>query len=63
VFLIATTGDGDPPDTMKKSWSFLLRKDLGENPLKNLNFSVFGFGDSSYLKFNAMAKKLILRLE
>jgi len=28
IFIVATTGDGDPPTTMKNSWNFLLRKDL-----------------------------------
>ena len=29
VFVVATTGDGDPPPNMTKSWKFLLRSDLG----------------------------------
>jgi sulfite reductase alpha subunit-like flavoprotein len=62
VFIIATTGDGDPPSTMLNSWKFLLRKDLPKNSLENLNFTVFGLGDSSYDKFNAMAKKVTNRL-
>lgn len=62
VFLISTTGDGDPPTMMLNSWKFLLRSDLPKNSLANLNFSVFGLGDSSYEKFNAMAKKLTQRL-
>ena len=28
VFVVATTGDGDPPSTMVNAWKFLLRKDL-----------------------------------
>lgn len=59
---MATTGDGEPPSSMIKSWKFLLRKDLPSNSLKNLKFTVFGLGDSSYLLFNAMAKKLTKRL-
>jgi sulfite reductase alpha subunit-like flavoprotein len=58
IFIIATTGDGDPPTTMINSWKFLLRKDLPPNSLGGLNFTVFGLGDSAYEKFNAMAKKL-----
>jgi sulfite reductase alpha subunit-like flavoprotein len=59
---VATTGDGEPPSSMIKSWKFLLRKDLPSNSLKNLKFTVFGLGDSSYALFNAMAKKLTKRL-
>ncbi|CDW72589.1 nadph-dependent diflavin oxidoreductase 1 [Stylonychia lemnae] len=47
---------------MINSWKFLLRSDLPKNSLQQLNFSVFGLGDSSYEKFNAMAKKLTQRL-
>ena len=58
VFVIATTGDGEAPQTMLSAWKFLLRSDLPPNSLKGLKFSVFGLGDSSYALFNAMAKKL-----
>lgn len=47
---------------MLNSWKFLLRSDLPANSLKQLKFSVFGLGDSSYALFNAMAKKLTQRL-
>ena len=62
VFIIATTGDGEAPQTMLNAWRFLLRRDLPANSLKGLRFSVFGLGDSSYALFNAMAKKLTQRL-
>ena len=62
VFIIATTGEGEAPETMQNSWKFLLRRDLPANSLKQLKFSVFGLGDSSYALFNAMAKKLTQRL-
>lgn len=61
VFIVATTGDGDPPATMINSWRFLLRKDLPSGSLSQLKFTVFGLGDSTYDKFNAMAKKLTQR--
>lgn len=47
---------------MINSWRFLLRSDIPKDSLKNLNFTVFGLGDSTYEKFNAMAKKLTQRL-
>ena len=47
---------------MLNAWKFLLRSDLPANSLKQLNFSVFGLGDSKYELFNAMAKKLANRL-
>ncbi len=62
IFIVATTGDGEAPQTMRSSWKFLLRSDLPENSLKAVNFTVFGLGDSSYSLFNAMAKKLTQRM-
>lgn len=60
--MIATTGDGEPPQTMLNAWKFLLRADLPANSLSKLKFTVFGLGDSTYPLFNAMAKKLTQRL-
>eukprot|EP00111_Clytia_hemisphaerica_P002252 TCONS_00006308-protein len=62
VFVASTTGQGDPPDNMKKFWRFILRKDLPGSSLNGINFAVLGLGDSSYLKFNFIAKKLCKRL-
>jgi sulfite reductase alpha subunit-like flavoprotein len=58
LFVVSTTGNGEPPSNMFDSWKFLLRKDLPKDSLKNVYFSVFGLGDSSYELFNAMARKL-----
>ena len=62
VFVIATTGDGEPTQTMQNAWKFLLRSDLPGHSLKHVRFTVFGLGDSSYTLFNAMAKKLTQRM-
>ena len=57
IFVVSTTGDGEVPETMKNAWKFLLRSDLPATSLKQLKFTVFGLGDSSYALFNAAAKK------
>ncbi|XP_025204931.1 NADPH-dependent diflavin oxidoreductase 1 [Melanaphis sacchari] len=62
IFVCSTTGQGDQPDNMKKTWKFLLRKNLPSNSLANVEFAVLGLGDSSYVKFNHVAKKLYRRL-
>ncbi|RXN10346.1 NADPH-dependent diflavin oxidoreductase 1 [Labeo rohita] len=62
VFVCATTGQGDPPDNMKKFWRFLFRKSLPADSLCRLDCAVLGLGDSSYPKFNFVAKKLHKRL-
>lgn len=63
LFVVSTTGDGDPPETMKRFWSFLLRKQLDANSLVELKYSVFGLGDSSYEQFNSSGRKLFVRLK
>ncbi|XP_054714352.1 NADPH-dependent diflavin oxidoreductase 1-like [Uloborus diversus] len=62
IFVCSTTGDGDFPDNMKTFWKFLLRKNLPCDSLSQLHFCVLGMGDSSYDKFNVVAKKLNKRL-
>ena len=62
VFVCATTGQGDAPDNMKRFWRFLLKKNLPKDSLCKLMFTVFGFGDSSYLQYNYVAKRLYNRL-
>ena len=62
VFVVATTGQGDVPDRMKAFWRFLFRKSLQTGSLKDVQFAVFGLGDSAYVKFNVVAKKLHNRL-
>ncbi|KAG2446563.1 hypothetical protein HYH02_008550 [Chlamydomonas schloesseri] len=62
VFVTATAGQGEPPDNMRRTWRFLLRKSLPPDSLAGLRFGVFGLGDSGYPQYNVMAKKLDRRL-
>ncbi|KAL2100070.1 hypothetical protein ACEWY4_004464 [Coilia grayii] len=62
IFVCATTGQGDPPDNMRNFWRFLFRKSLPAGSLCRLDCAVLGLGDSSYPKFNFVAKKLSKRL-
>ncbi|KAI1232015.1 hypothetical protein IHE44_0007060 [Lamprotornis superbus] len=43
-------------------WRFLFRKNLPAGSLCQLDYAVLGLGDSSYPKFNFVAKKLHKRL-
>nr|KAF6486105.1 NADPH dependent diflavin oxidoreductase 1 [Rousettus aegyptiacus] len=47
---------------MKNFWSFIFRKHLPLTSLCQMDFAVLGLGDSSYAKFNFVAKKLYRRL-
>nr|XP_005908713.1 PREDICTED: NADPH-dependent diflavin oxidoreductase 1 [Bos mutus] len=62
IFVCATTGQGDPPDNMKSFWRFIFRRSLPSTALRQMDFAVLGLGDSSYAKFNFVAKKLHRRL-
>lgn len=62
IFAVATTGQGEVPDNMKLFWKFILQKKLPADSLKNVEFAVFGLGDSSYPHFNFVGKKLYRRL-
>ncbi|KAF7819991.1 NADPH-dependent diflavin oxidoreductase 1 isoform X1 [Senna tora] len=62
VFVVSTTGQGDTPDSMKVFWRYLLQKSLSKHWLNGVPYAVFGLGDSSYQKYNFVAKKLDKRL-
>lgn len=47
VFICSTTGQGEEPDNMKKSWKFLLKKSLPSDSLASINFAVFAARHSS----------------
>jgi sulfite reductase alpha subunit-like flavoprotein len=58
IFVTSTTGQGDIPSNAQALWKSLLRKKLPGDWLKNTEFTTFGCGDSTYLKFNWAAKKV-----
>ncbi|KAG2530958.1 hypothetical protein JM16_001427 [Phytophthora kernoviae] len=62
VFVVSTTGDGEAPENMRRSWRNLLRKTLESEWLAGVRIAVFGLGDSSYAKYNAVARRLQARL-
>ncbi|CAL0329463.1 unnamed protein product [Lupinus luteus] len=47
---------------MQVFWKFLLQRNLTSSWLKGVHYAVFGLGDSSYPKYNFVAKKLDKRL-
>ncbi|KAK5628502.1 hypothetical protein RRF57_004217 [Xylaria bambusicola] len=63
VFVVSTTGQGELPKNARKFWKSLLRKRLPPNCFRQLNFTTFGLGDSSYFQYNWAARKLHKRLE
>jgi sulfite reductase alpha subunit-like flavoprotein len=60
---VRPAGQGDVPEGMRATWSSLLRKSLSATCISGLYYAVFGLGDSGYVQFNVVAKKLDRRLE
>ncbi|ESO08448.1 hypothetical protein HELRODRAFT_74964, partial [Helobdella robusta] len=63
VFVVSTTGQGEPPKNMKNFWKFIWRKVLPADCLVNVLYVVIALGDSSYQKYNMVGKKLYRRLK
>ena len=61
ICVCSTTGQGDVPDYMSGFWRRIMRKSLPGDCLKSVEFGIIGLGDSSYEKYNFVAKKLYKR--
>ncbi|GFY59700.1 methionine synthase reductase, partial [Trichonephila inaurata madagascariensis] len=62
VFIVSTTGDGEPPDSAYKFYHRIHRATLSPNYLEKLNYALLGLGDSNYIKFSLAARLLEKRL-
>ena len=51
MFVISTTGQGDMPHNSLLFWRKLLRKRLPPGCLSEMNYTCFGLGDSTYVKW------------
>lgn len=60
VLVCSTTGQGDAPINMRNSWDAL--RALDAVSMQGCMYAVFGLGDSSYAKYNYIAKMLHNRL-
>lgn len=54
-FVVATFGEGDPTDNAAGLHQYLTSLDHGHRKLSNLNYFVFGLGNSTYQYFNRFA--------
>ncbi|QKT06924.1 molybdopterin-dependent oxidoreductase [Gordonia sp. X0973] len=61
LFVVASTGDGDAPDSGVALWDSLATVE-SDDELAGLRYAVLGFGDSSYADFCGFARKLDARL-
>jgi NADPH-ferrihemoprotein reductase len=70
VFMLATFGEGEPTDNAANFNDFIMsdevnfsKDEISSSPLRNLNYIVFGLGNSTYEKFNAMGRNLETTLQ
>lgn len=63
IFLISTTGDGEPPRPVSTFWTALMASSLPGDYYSQVQFTVFGLGDSSYQHFNVTARRLWERMK
>ncbi|KAJ3327767.1 hypothetical protein HDU76_011166 [Blyttiomyces sp. JEL0837] len=63
IFVVSTTGDGDPPDNATKFWRWLRRAKKPElDALKGKKYAILGLGDTNYTNFCQTAKRLDRKL-
>eukprot|EP00953_Heterococcus_sp_UTEX-ZZ885_P035742 18437-Heterococcus_DN1.PRE.3 len=62
VFIVSTTGNGDPPDNCDKFWRHIKRRTHPATLFGSLNYAVLGLGDTNYDKFCYIGKGLNSRL-
>lgn len=60
IFVTATHGEGDPPETALAFFEMLKRSDVS---LKGVQYAVLGLGDKSYPEFNKAARDLDAYME
>ncbi|KAF9168037.1 hypothetical protein DFQ26_001740 [Actinomortierella ambigua] len=61
VFVVSTTGDGDPPDNSTKFWRHLRK--LKGTGLTKAKYALLGLGDTNYDNFCNTAKRLDGKLQ
>eukprot|EP00931_Biecheleriopsis_adriatica_P091682 TRINITY_DN65568_c0_g1_i1.p1 TRINITY_DN65568_c0_g1~~TRINITY_DN65568_c0_g1_i1.p1 ORF type:complete len:683 (+),score=176.56 TRINITY_DN65568_c0_g1_i1:89-2137(+) len=56
VLVVATYGEGDPPDNAVEFYKWLQDESLSGDLLKGMSFTVMGLGNRQYVHFNACSK-------
>ena len=54
MFVVSSTGDGDPPENFESFWLA-----LHETPPDNLTFALLGLGDSNYTRYGGFPEDFL----
>lgn len=67
IICVATHYEGDPCDNSKKFYKWFKEQHKGKEAnsslLKEVNYAIFGLGDTSYEQFNAIGKHIDTGME
>ncbi|XP_077480322.1 methionine synthase reductase [Stigmatopora argus] len=63
IFIVSTTGDGEPPDNALKFVRHLKKQNLSSDHFKNLHYALLALGDSNYENFCNCGKTIERRLQ
>ncbi len=71
IFVMATFGEGEPTDNAQDFYNFITDENVGfsqggtasDNPLCNMQYVIFGLGNSTYEHFSAVSGKIDGTLE
>ncbi|KAG7262093.1 hypothetical protein CRUP_018551 [Coryphaenoides rupestris] len=63
VFVVSTTGDGEPPDTTVKFVKSIKRRTLASDHYQHLHYALLALGDTNYANFCNCGKSIDRRLQ
>lgn len=63
IFVVATYGEGEPPDTMQEFYQFLMDENRRPGEFDGVKYAVFGLGDRQYKLFCQMGVAIDERME
>lgn len=58
VFVVSTTGEGEPPQNADKFYRRFRRRTVDKNLLSNLSYALLALGDTNYERFANFGKEL-----